>query len=141
MKSLPILVAMCAVVFCSCATLPQRDRGRLLGHGVGGALYEKMLHEEPVSLAEIVDLSRRRLPAPFIIDYLASTYYVYDLKSDDVLELKRAGVSRDVIDYMLSTPSRFSPQAAPLWYPYRPFDYSFYGPPIYYSPRGHFHRW
>ena len=104
MKIPPLLAALCALAVCSCATLPHRDRSLLLSHGVGASLYEKMLHEEPITLPEIVDLSRHRLPAPFVIDYLASTYYVYNLNSDDVLQLKRAGVAREVIDYLLSTP-------------------------------------
>jgi hypothetical protein len=143
MKLLPVIAAACALGLGACASLPHRDRSFLQQHAVGGPLYEKMLHQEPLELADIVDLSRRGLPPPFVIHYLRGTYFVYNLKTEDVLELRRAGVAREVIDYLLATPGLYAPGIAPL-YPYGPYDYGYgyyYGPPPYFYPRDRFHRW
>jgi hypothetical protein len=101
-----------------------------------------MLHQEPVDLADIVELSHGGLPPPFIIHYLRDTYFVYHLQTEDVLQLRKAGVSKDVIDYLLATPAMYAPGVPPL-YPYGPYDYGYgyYGAPVYPYPYGRYHRW
>lgn len=156
MKRLQIAALFCALALCSCATLHERDRGLLQQHGVGGALYDRMIHEEPISVADIVELSHRGLPVPFILHYLQSTYYVYNLTSDDVVHLKRAGVAREVIDYLLSTPGRYAPNAwypfdspyyySPYAYPYGPYPYGYgygvgFGYPGFYGGPGWHRHW
>ena len=142
-KILPIIAAICALALGACA-LDHRDRSFLQQHGVGGPLYEKMLHGEPLELADIIELSQRGLPPPFILHYLHDTYYVYHLKPEDVQEMRRAGVAREIVDYLLATPGLYAPRIGP--YPYGPYDYGYYGygyygPPPYIYPGGRFHRW
>jgi len=131
---------VCAFVFAlsGCATLNHDDRVILGQHNVSPALYDKMAHDEPLAVPDVIELSRKGLPVPFIIHYLRSTEASHPLTVDDVSRLKQAGVSPDVINYLLATPSIYGPPR----YPYPPpFPYD----PYYYSdtfgPYYHFHRW
>ena len=136
----PRFFVVCAFVFalCGCATLSQGDRTILAQHNVSPALSGKMAHGEPLAVSDVIELSGKGLPAPFIIHYLRSTETSYPLTVDDVSRLKMAGVSPDVINYLLATPSVYGPPRGP--YP-PPFPYD----PYYYSdtfgPYYHFHRW
>ena len=91
---------------------------------VSGTLYEKMLHREPLTLPEIGELSARHVPPGFIIRYVDDSLAEYQLTTDDVLRLKRAGVSHEVIDFLLTT-QRGSDAV---------FDYGPYWPATYYRP-------
>jgi hypothetical protein len=72
-RFLPLLVAS-ALVLAGCATLNDRDRFVLQQHGVAGSVYAKMLHHEPLSLDDIIYLSQRSIPGPYIVHYLRPTY-------------------------------------------------------------------
>lgn len=146
MKASPLIAAVCALALGACSVLDHRERDFLQQHGVAGPLYEKMRHGEPLEIPEIIELSQKGLPSQFIIHYLRDTYFVYHLKPEDVQELRRAGVAREVIDYLLATPGLYAPRLGPP-YPYGPYGpygygyygYGFYGPGPYY-PGGRFRR-
>jgi hypothetical protein len=140
LRSLPLLLAL---MIAGCETLDNGDRSILRQHHVSRAVYDKMLHNEQLELPDIIELSKRGLPDPFIIHYLKSTYSVYQLTSGDVATLTRAGVSRGVVDYMLATPSLYGPRAYPYWYagePYGLYPYSNPPPVIIVSPHA-CHHW
>ena len=99
-----------------CATLSHRDRDLLRDHGVSSAVYEKMSHHEPLTLDDIIELSHRGVPGPFIVHYLRPTYVVYKLTPADTDRLRQQGVAEGVVRYLLSTPAMYSPGNAPLWY-------------------------
>src|SRR5438128_9405252 len=103
MRHAVFALAAAAFLLCGCADLSRYDRSVLEQHRVSPALYEKMTHRDPLTLEDIVELSKRGLPASFIVHYLHSTSQVYQLTTDDVLQLKRAGVANEVIDYLLPT--------------------------------------
>jgi hypothetical protein len=135
-KTFRLLLAICALSLGACATLYHRDREFLQQHGVSGPLYEKMLHQEPLTVPEIIELSQHSVPPPFIIHYLQNSYFVYRLNTDDVLHLRKAGVAHEVIDYLLATPTMYSPQGPAGWYPYDPVLYGYpFAPGYYYGPR------
>ena len=56
-----------------------------------------MLHHEPLSLDDIVYLSQRDVPGPYIVHYLRLTYAVYKLSAGDVMRLRKSGVEEGVI--------------------------------------------
>ena len=119
-RLLPLLVAS-ALVLTGCATLNDRDRVVLQQQGVAGPVYEKMLHHEPLSLDDIIYLSQRGVPGPYIVYYLRPTYAVYKLTTGDVVRLRKTGVSEGVIRYLVATVPMFSPQSQPLLYQDDPF--------------------
>ena len=134
MKSfLPALLAV--GLLAGCATLNQNDRVLLQQHHVSPALYDRMIHQEPLALPDIVELTRRQLSPDFIIYYLNSTRVAYRLSQADVSYLKKGGVSKQVIDYLLSTPPRYAPAPYPYYYPAVNYYYApGYYPPPYYGP-------
>ena len=111
------------MVFGGCATpLSRPDQIALERHNVPAGVSDKMRHGQRLSLPDIVALSKRGLSPEFIVRYLHSSYEVYGLSSDDVVELKRAGVSKEVIDYLLATPRLLVGTAyGPLYPAYDPF--------------------
>ena len=115
------LVVAGVLAMAGCSTLTPGDRRMLLSHEVSQALYRKMQHHEPLTLAEIVELTHRGVPGPFIVHYLRPTYFVYQLTPGDVSMLRKEGVEDGVIRYLAATPTLFSPQRAPVWVEDDPF--------------------
>jgi hypothetical protein len=112
---LPLLALTLALA--GCTTLNHRDRYFLESHGVSsGPVYERMMHHEPLALDDIIELSRKGIPGPFIVHYLRPTYAVYKLSPGDVARLRQAAVPEGVIRYLAATPAMYSPNSVPLWY-------------------------
>ena len=124
MKFLPLA----ALAFAGCATLSTADRTLLEQHRVSPPLVERMVHKESLDLPAVTELAKKKVPSDFTLRYLRSTVQPYRLNSQDVVQLKQAGVSAEVIDYMLSTPAMYSPRYVDPWY-----YHDAYFP--YYSPR------
>jgi len=122
MPAFPCPAALLAVIglglLTGCVAISEPDRRVLREHRVPGPLYQKMLHREPLSLVEIAELSASSVPPAFIIRYVDESLAEYQLTTDEVLRLRRAGVSHEVIDFLLTTPQR-SPRAGldydPFW--------------------------
>lgn len=115
-------------------------RQELEQRGVTGEVLQKVSEGRPLSLADIETLSRQEVPDDRILHYLHSSDTVYVLTTRDLEELRAAGLSTELIDYMLST--RLRPTVIPRYeyYPaYRPYYYEpFYGYPhhhYYHHPR------
>jgi hypothetical protein len=152
MKWSIINVVGLTLVLCGCATLNQGDRMILQQHNVSPALYDRMAHGVPLAVPDMIELTKKGLPASFIIHYLRSTEASYLLTSKDVSELKKGGVSLDVINYLLATPSIYGPRRYPYYpppyysspypppYPYDPYYYGY--PQAFISgPYHHWHHW
>jgi hypothetical protein len=86
--------------------------------GVSPAIYDKMVHDDNLSLSDIVSLSRARVNDGVIIRYIRDHDTTYYLSPPDFHYLQSNGVSQSVIDYMAQT--------AP-GYPYGPGP-GYYGP-------------
>lgn len=140
MKNSVILPVVLGFLLAGCATLNQADRDMLRQHRVSTPLCSKMTHGGRLSTADILELSEKRVSAPFIVHYLRSTLAVYALNSDDVVLLRQAGVNRQVIDYLLATPRLYAPQYDALWYDDDPFWWSYPTPIILRSHGDHHHH-
>lgn len=88
--------------------------------GVSPALVEKMLQGTPLTLAEIQELSQQQIGATNIVKYLRTSGASYTLTSQQIDELRAASVSREVIDYVLTTPALRSRVFYYPAYPYYP---------------------
>jgi hypothetical protein len=127
---LPLFVAACG------PTAQQRaDYSAVERSGVSPATYDKMVHGDPLALADIANLSRAGVNDGVILRYIRDQGTVYTLNSADVVRLRHAGVSQSVIDYMLQTarnyyayPGIYDPYYGPWWGPY--YGPGFYGPGI-----------
>lgn len=138
MKRLAFALWVFVFALSGCATLDHDDRLVLAEHNVSPPLYEKMKHGEPLAVPDIIELWSKGLPGPFIIRYVRETEASYRLTVDDVSELKEAGVSPDVINYLLATPPVYGPAVYPYPAPF-PYDPYYYSDPF--GPYHHFHHW
>ena len=87
MRSVWTLLALgAAVLACSCATRPAANG--------------------PLSVGQVVEMSRNGAPASAIIGRMKETRTVYLLPGSSVAMLRSEGVPEPVLDYMLSTRSR-----------------------------------
>jgi hypothetical protein len=94
----------------NCAALEPDALSAFRQPGVPEALYAKVEHGVPLTLPDVVALSRAQVSHGAIVDYLYSFGRHFHLAAADVQELRYDGVSPDLIDYMMSPP------AHPSWY-------------------------
>ena len=58
---------------------------------------------QQLTLKDIEEMSKNRISDKTIIEEIKATSSVFYLSSDDIIQLKKAGVSQKVIDYMIQT--------------------------------------
>jgi hypothetical protein len=129
MKLLRVLALLAPLLLTACGLSDQQkaDYASVAQSGVSSAIYDKMTHGDALSQSDIKSLTRARVSDGVILRYLRNAGTVYLLSSADVIELRKAGVSESIIDYMLSTPRIYSPNIYP--YPYDPYwDWPYFGP-------------
>jgi len=142
-RFLPLLLI--PLLLAGCETINQQDRAVLRAHAVPPDVYDKMLYGDPLSLDDVITLSRRAVPPGLIIHYIDETDTVYILRKADVKRLRSAGVDEQVIAYMLSTAPQYGPYpyGGYAGHPYGPYPYGYYdglyGGPVFYL--GGYGRW
>jgi uncharacterized protein YcfJ len=134
--------------------------GAVIGGAIGaltGALIGKDIDErtrlrveqgQPLTLEDIKALSRANVRDDLIISQINATHTVYRLGTAQIVDLKNAGVSDAVIDYMINTPATVVRRVpAPVYerhyYPV-PVPHPFFFPPprpyrYHGSPGHHWH--
>ena len=127
MRLFRFLILLVPLVLAGCGLSPQQkaDYARVESAGVSPAIYDKMVHGDDLSIWDIEALSRAGVSSGIILRYIRDHGTVYYLHTDDVTQMRKAGVDRSVIDYMLRT-------AQGGWWGYGPYPYA-YGP---YGPWG-----
>ncbi len=107
----------------------------LQAYTVDGHVVEKMEERLPLELVEIVHLTERKVPDSLIIGYIKQEETIYQLTSDHVNMLAEQGVSKIVIDFLLTTPTAHALRPSPVFYHVPPPQYpyfrsfgGFYGP-------------
>ncbi len=90
--------------------------GGAIGHGVdqqqeaqeaqyrAQAQQQEMEDTQPLTIDDIISMSQARIGDDLIISQIRNSRTVYHLKTSDILDLKRTGVSERVIDFMINTP-------------------------------------
>lgn len=88
--------------------LPQQQAAReeIEQSGVSATLVKKMLAGQVLSVAEVQELTRKRVSDATIMKYLRSTGAVYFLRADQIGQLQADFASNALIDYLLSTAVR-----------------------------------
>lgn len=88
--------------------------GALIGYGLDQADRDKMQQNSPntlnridnkeqLSVDDVKEMAKNGLSDDVIIDQIKSTHSIYYLTADQIISLKKAGVSQKVIDYMIQT--------------------------------------
>ena len=132
MKSncLPLLALSILLAGCSLSQQQKADLTSVQGSGVSSATYDKMVHGDDLSIADICGLERAHVDEGVILRYLRQRGTVYVLSSHDVSRLQEAGASPSLTDYMRQTEI-----AAAVSYPtVQVVSYAPYGPVGYYGP-------
>jgi hypothetical protein len=150
MKLSRCLVLLVPLLLTACGLSSQQtsDYAKVQASGVSSAIYDKMVHGDDLSLYDIKALSRAHVSDAIILRYLRDQHTIYDLNSDDVTGLRKAGVSQSIVDYMLQTPQRYGPDVYPaigVGVGYGPYwGGPYWGSPYpypypYYYPYHHWH--
>jgi hypothetical protein len=148
MKLSRLLILLVPLFLTACGLSDQQkaDYARVQASGVSSAIYDKMVHGDALSLYDIKALSHAGVGDGIILRYLRDQHTIYNLDSDDVAGLRKAGVSQSIVDYMLQTPQMYGSGVYP--YPYGYYGYYGYGPywggPYWGSPYPYpyyYHRW
>ena len=77
---------------------------------------QRIVQGQPLGLADIKALTRAGLSDEVIISQIRNSRVVYRLTTADIIDLKDAGVSNRVIDFMINTPSLYPPPPRPRYY-------------------------
>jgi outer membrane lipoprotein SlyB len=89
--------------------------GGLIGHSLdeqqqerlrrqSPATYARMDQGQPLSVADVKELSRAGVSEDVIISQVENSHTVFHLSTADIIDMKNAGVSERVIDFMINTP-------------------------------------
>lgn len=106
--AIPLLLVACA------PDAQQRaDFAAVQSSGVSPAIYDKMFHDDPLSVGDIAALGHARVNEAVIIRYIRAHGTVYYLAPQDIDYLQKAGVSQSVIDYMVQTAPAGAPYPSP----------------------------
>ncbi len=134
MKSRVLLLLATTFLLSACGLSDEQkaDYDQVARAGVSPAIYDKMVHGDPLSINDIIAISKARVNDGVIIRYIRDHGAVYFLDSSDVQHLRNEGVSQSVVDYMLQTSRNYGdyPYPGPYWY----------GPPIFVGVGFGFHH-
>jgi hypothetical protein len=71
---------------------------------------------QPLGLADIKALAKAGVSDEVILSQIRNSHVVYRLTTAEIIDLKDAGVSNRVIDFMINTPSLYPPPPRPRYY-------------------------
>jgi len=98
--------------------------GGLIGHSMDQQQQERLRQQapqtyvrvdqgQPLGLADVQALARAGVSDNIIISQIRNSRTVYHLSAADIIDLRNAGVSNQVIDFMINTPGAYSAASAP----------------------------
>lgn len=91
--------------------------GSLIGHGMDQAqevqlrlqapqTLERLEYEQPLTVADVQALVKAGIRDDLVINQIRNSRTVYHLRTADIINLKNAGVSERIIDFMINTPTQ-----------------------------------
>ena len=136
MRFLPATLLSLGLLLTGCATFTDRELGFIRGSGVSPRVYAKIQDGHALTPEDVIELTRRRVPDPYILRQIDDAGVDYVLTLDDHKRLERAHVSRAVIDALATASTEFSGQySRPHHHVYVGVSpYPYYDPYDYYGP-------
>ena len=110
-----LLAAPVLLTACAPTAEQQADYSTVRSSGVSPAIYDKMIHGDPLSVSDIASLGHAHVNEGVVIRYIRDRETVYYLSPPDIDYLQKSGVSQSVIDYMIQTAPQVPPGGV---YPY-----------------------
>ena len=92
-------------------SMDQEERERLRAQAP--ATYARIEQGNPLQVADIKAMVSSHVGDEVIISQIQSTHSVYHLSAADIIDLKNSGVSDNLIQYMINTPSTATASAPP----------------------------
>lgn len=77
---------------------------------------QRVQQGQPLAIADIKALTKAGISDEIILSQIRASRTVYRLSTAEIIELKDAGVSNKVIDFMINTPSVVAPPPPPPGY-------------------------
>ena len=80
--------------------------------------YVRVEQNQPLAVADVKALAQAKVGDDLIISQIRTSHTVYHLSAADIIDLRNSGVSENVLDFMINTPSTIggttevSPEAA-----------------------------
>jgi hypothetical protein len=100
------LAIVAAVTLAGCASGPQVDpqvTAAVSAHNVNTATYTKIYNARPLDYTDIQNLVVKKVPTQIVVDYLQSTEKVYNLTYSQLANLKAAGATPQLLNYLSET--------------------------------------
>ena len=82
-------------------TVPKPQLAELRQHNVSAPSYQRISHRKRLTTDEVIELSKRGVANGSIIFFLYSSGSQFSLSHAQVAQLKRDGVSPDVVTFMV----------------------------------------
>jgi len=67
--------------------------------------YVRVEQNQPLAVADVKALAQAKVSDEVIISQIRNSHTVYHLSAADIIDLRNAGVSNTIIDYMINTPA------------------------------------
>lgn len=150
MKSTLIAFLASVLLFSGCAVQTKEQLAAVRTAGVSPALVRKLEHGGRLTPEDIIELKRRRVNDAVALRQLDRTGVDYVVDKDIVRQLRKAGVSEEVIAAAKTAGERYAEQfhrpyvsgyytswSSPYPYPGSPYDPYYYGyaqPVPHYAP-------
>ncbi len=85
------------------SSLDEQERARLRAQAP--QTYTRIDQGQPLQVADVTAMSKAGIKDELIISQIRNSHSVYHLSASEIIELRDAGVSQKVIEYMINTPS------------------------------------
>ena len=105
MRTRNLLFLTVPLLLAACAPSEQQvaDESAVERSGVSPAIYDKMVHDDDLSVSDVAALSRARVNDGIILRYMRDHDTEYIISRQDVGYLEKNGVSQSIIDYMVQS--------------------------------------
>jgi outer membrane lipoprotein SlyB len=99
--------------------------GGVIGHGMDSQQRDlerraspapRMEQGQPIGIADVKAMSKAGISDEVMISHIRNSRTVYRLTTAEIIDLKDAGVSQKVIDFMINTQSLYPPSPMPPRY-------------------------
>ena len=141
MKTKPVLLlALSLAALSGCATAARHQAATTATQwGAPAELVRKMERGGRLALTDLETLARHQIPDETVLAYLRQSGAAYELTTAQIDQMREAGVSVRVIDYLLATPAR-GPRPYPRSRVWFGFGYPHYGSGHSFGGFGHGYR-
>jgi hypothetical protein len=100
---------------------PRQDMA-VVAHSGATHAYEKMRAQHYLSISDVAELSRRKVDPNITLRYLQKFQVAYYLNPSQVNQLKEAGVSKKVLNYMQASAHMYGTKDRNMNPDYNPFN-------------------